>query len=276
MPLNTATHISDILSASRSILAHSDILPLLSFVLKRSKEFILTHPEYILSKSEKVAWERVKKRRACGEPVAYITGVKEFYSLTFQVNRHTLIPRPETETLVEEIAALHPASMLDVGTGCGAIAVSVKFHVPDCRVTAIDIDRKAVRIAACNAKNLLGNNKIIFIKSDYFKKLSGQCFDVIASNPPYVKTGEFAGLQPGIRLFEPARALDGGKDGLTAYRVLLSESQTHLNPDGLLIIEISPDLKDDVTNLGIGHGWKVKKVLQDLSGYDRVMVLTPG
>ncbi len=275
MPLNTTTHISDILSASRSILAHSDILPLLSFVLKRPKEFILAHPEYLLTKSEKVAWERVKKRLACGEPVAYITGIKEFYSLTFQVNRNTLIPRPETETLVEEIAALHPASMLDVGTGSGAIAVSVKFHVTDCRVTAIDIDRKAVRVAAGNAKNLLGKNKITFMKSDYFKKLSGRRFDVIASNPPYVKTGEIAGLQREIG-FEPVKALDGGKDGLTAYRVLLSESQTHLNQDGLLIIEISPDLKDDVTNLGIWHGWKVKKVLRDLSGHDRVMVLTPG
>jgi len=275
MFIKKSTSISGILSALHGIIDNSDQLPLLAFVLNRPKEFLLTHPGYVLSNSEKKKWETVKNRRLAGEPVAYITGVKEFYSLEFQVNRHTLIPRPETETLVDEVIKMHPDSMLDVGTGCGAIALSVKFHLSDCRVTAVDIDLKALRVAAVNAKNLLGAEKIRFIKSDYFKKLAGLRFDIIASNPPYVKTGEIAGLQREIRLFEPARALDGGKNGLTAYRVMFAESQAHLNPDGLLIVEISPCLKAALERLATQHGWNIKKVIQDISGNDRVMVLAP-
>jgi len=275
MFIKKSTSISGILSALHGIIDNSDQLPLLAFVLNRPKEFLLTHPGYVLSNSEKKKWETVKNRRLAGEPVAYITGVKEFYSLEFQVNRHTLIPRPETETLVDEVIKMHPDSMLDVGTGCGAIAPSVKFHLSDCRVTAVDIDLKALRVAAVNAKNLLGAEKIRFIKSDYFKKLAGLRFDIIASNPPYVKTGEIAGLQREIRLFEPARALDVGKNGLTAYRVMFAESQAHLNPDGLLIVEISPCLKAALERLATQHGWNIKKVIQDISGNDRVMVLAP-
>ncbi len=267
--------ISDILASSRGILADSDILPLVAFVMKRPKEYILAHPEYVLSKSEARRWEKVKKKRNAGEPVAYITGTKEFYSLQFKVNRHTLIPRPETETLVEEIVSVRPASMLDVGTGSGAIAVSVKIHIPDCRVTAIDIHIKTLRTAAGNARAILGKNRIVFLKSDCFERLSDQRFDVVASNPPYIKTGELDGLQREVRLFEPAGALDGGKNGLRAYRVLLAQSKHYLTPGGLLILEISPELKDALGLLASNHGWRVERVVPDLAGNDRVMTLAP-
>lgn len=273
MSIEKPLSISDILSASRSIIDRFDLLPLLAFVLNRSKEFILTHPEYILTKAQMRRWEEVKKRRLSGEPVSYITGIKEFYSLEFRVNNHTLIPRPETETLVDEVIENHPATLLDVGTGCGAIAVSVKFHIPGCLVTATDIDPKALRVASRNAKNILGRNSIRFIKSDYFDTLTGLRFDIVASNPPYVKTDDLSGLQREIR-FEPARALDGGRDGLDAYRVLLAESAAHLNASGLLIVEISPELKKGLTDLAARHGWEIKKVVPDLAGHGRVMVLT--
>ncbi len=216
-------------------------------------------------------------RRAKREPAAYITGSKQFMSLNFRVTPDVLIPRPETELLIENAIELikkidGKASILDIGTGSGAIAVSLAKFIDNAEITAIDVSKKALQVAAENAKEHGVEEKIKFMEADLFPAEPVK-FGLIMSNPPYIKTADIKGLQPEIRDFEPVSALDGGADGLDYYRKIIEKAGGYLEEGGSLLLEIGADQSKDVIGI-INDILKPKNVCikKDLSGLDRVVV----
>jgi release factor glutamine methyltransferase len=220
------------------------------------------------------------KRRLRREPVAYITGCQEFWSLDFRVTSDVLIPRPETERLVE--IALNcagafdrglPLRILDVGTGSGAIAVSLAKELPRAQVWATDVSLPALEIARHNAACHRVAERIQFAGSDLFDSVRESGFHLIVSNPPYVRRGEFANLTPEVSRWEPRSALDGGADGLDYYRGIIREANRHLLPGGALIMEIGADLGRPVAQLLSDAGnYTAAKTYQDYACRDRVVV----
>ncbi len=214
------------------------------------------------------------ERRARGEPLAYLTGEREFYSLPLAVSPDVLIPRPETELLVEQAIAAaarleHP-KVLDVGTGSGAIALALKQACSNAHVTATDVSAAALAVARGNAARL--HLDVNFVESRWFEAVGRDVFDVIASNPPYVRTDDVrAALE-----HEPRVALDGGSDGLDAYRVLLAAAPRHLAASGVLLLEHGYDQRAALTRLAVASGWRVTAAHDDLAGIPRVLVLTRG
>ena len=265
--------LSRVMGEAKGVLPSSDIYCLLGYVLDRGREYILANPDYKLTKDELTSWKKCVWRRKNGEPCAYITGRKEFYSLLFEVGRHTLIPRPETELLVDEVIKSSPKSLLDLGTGCGNVAVSVKYHLSDCRVVASDVCIEAIRVASRNADKILGANAIDFVLSSYFEDMEAFRYDVIASNPPYIKRTDLGTLQQEIREYEPLIALDGGKDGLDAYRSILEGGAEFLAERGKIMLEIDGRLLEGIRSLAVKNGYIIEKIEKDLSGKDRVVVL---
>ncbi|OHD65699.1 MAG: protein-(glutamine-N5) methyltransferase, release factor-specific [Spirochaetes bacterium RBG_13_51_14] len=216
---------------------------------------------------------RLIRRRVQFEPIAYILGRKEFYSLDFIVNRHVLIPRPETELLVDLTVyhARQNAPVVDIGTGSGAIAISVKHSRSDLEVHATDISSEALATARKNAARILGRNRIRFHRGDLFKPLSGMRFQVIAVNPPYVDKKCALWLQKDLS-FEPEVALFSGRKGRETIERVIAGSGGHLTDDGVLIMEIGDDMMDFIKKAGKGKGYSVS-VLNDYSGLPRVAVM---
>lgn len=217
----------------------------------------------------------LRKRRE-GWPVAYLSGKKEFWSLEFKVNRQVLIPRPETELLVEKALSLKlpdcPA-ILDVGTGCGNIAVALGRERPEARIKACDVSLRALRIARENAtRNRVTN--VTFIKSDllsYFLE-RGEKFDLIVSNPPYVSESEWLTLERSVRDFEPRKALVAGPTGLEIIKKILIQAPACLNPGGYLLMEIGAGQVEAVLDL-VKDSWKEVETIKDYSGRPRVVCL---
>lgn len=229
---------------------------------------ILAHPERELSPEQASRLERTVARRSRGEPLAYIVGRKEFYSLDLLVQPEVLVPRPETEVLVEAALQRLPARearVVDLGTGSGAIALALKHERPGLAVTAVDRDDAALNVARTNAASL--GLEVEWILSDWLSGLAGRRFDVIVSNPPYVASGD-----PHFRAlaYEPRIALDGGADGLDAYRAIFRQAKTHLAPDGWLIVEHGFNQRDAVTDLANVLGYSIVEHIDDLTGLPRV------
>jgi release factor glutamine methyltransferase len=266
--------VCDLVREARGCLDFTDTYLLLGKAFNKTKEFLLTYPEYTPTPGDMAQWAALKQRRLEGEPIAYITGEKEFYSLRFKVNRHTLIPRPETEMLVEEIIRCAPNSLLDVGTGAGNIAICVQKHLGECAIVATDSDGMALECAWENAEMILGNHSIQFMLSDFFKSLPAARFDIIVSNPPYIKTGRIQRLQREIRLFEPIVALDGGEVGLDAYETLLDSAWAYLAADGAVILETDPDVVHGVCGLAGRKGYRIERIDKDYHGAERMIILT--
>ncbi|HSV96828.1 MAG TPA: peptide chain release factor N(5)-glutamine methyltransferase [Spirochaetota bacterium] len=216
---------------------------------------------------------RMVARRCAGEPVAYITGRKEFYSLEFLVTPDVLIPRPETELLVD--MALYyagpGASLLDLGTGSGAIAVAVRKNREDIKVDASDISAAALRIAKYNCRRIMGAMPIVFRVGDLFSPFEGRRFDIIASNPPYVDPA----LKPVLKReigFEPEHALFADDHGRAVLRRIISSAESYLRPGGIVLLEIGHDMRDFLLEAGARAGYAVS-VLNDLAGRPRVALL---
>lgn len=216
---------------------------LLAAALATDRSHLYAHPEMAAPPGFVADFLRLLESRRAGYPVAYLTGEKEFRSMTFRVNRHTLIPRPETELVVEaaleRIPARYGAEVLDLGTGSGAIAVAIATERPGCHITAADLSLDALAVARDNAVTNQTAN-ISFEQSDWFGNLHNRRFDAIICNPPYVHFPR-SGLLPEEIRYEPRLALDGGHDGTTCIRIVISNGLRHINPGGFMIIEHGHD-----------------------------------
>ncbi|TEB13643.1 peptide chain release factor N(5)-glutamine methyltransferase [Pelotomaculum propionicicum] len=230
-----------------------------------------------LSEEEEVLFRELTRRRRGGEPVAYITGRKEFMGLDFMVNRAVLIPRPETELLVETALKLMPAAstVVDVGTGSGAIAVSLAFYNPGALVYAIDCSPEALAAARRNAAENGVAGRVFFYEGSLLDPLSGVLqpgqADLVAANLPYIATGDLSALPGEVRLFEPLLALDGGGDGLEHYRRLIPQAEIYLKKGGALLFEIGFNQGRQALDLLHPSQWKAS-VVKDLAGLDRLVV----
>ena len=252
---------------------------LLAGALKLCREEIYRRPERVLTESEKTILYNFVGRRILREPVAYIIERKEFWSLDFKITPDVLIPRPETETLVETLLLLSrknpdklPLRLLEIGTGSGAIAVVAAQEIPDCQVTATDYFLEALAVAKLNAENHRVQDKINFIKSDMFSGLPIVLYDYIVSNPPYIQTSRLNDLMTDVIEFEPRSALDGGSDGLSFYKRIIPEALSYLKKGGAVILEIGETQAKAVTSLFYQEGqYEEIKVIRDYSGYDRVV-----
>lgn len=218
------------------------------------------------------------QRRAAAEPVAYLIGQREFFSLPFHVTPAVLIPRPDTETLVmEALNVLKPRAtptVLDLGTGSGCIAIALAVNFPTARTTAVDLSNAALEVARRNAARHTVTDRIQFLEGDLFDPLpAGARFDAIVSNPPYVRTGEIPELQAEVRLSEPHGALDGGEDGLDIIRRIVDNAPSRLVPGGALLIECSPEQAAAVRGLLEQQGdFTSVGIRQDLSSQPRVVM----
>lgn len=218
------------------------------------------------------------QRRAAAEPVAYLIGQREFFSLPFHVTPAVLIPRPDTETLVIEalsfLKSRSSARVLDIGTGSGCVAVALAVNIPDARVTAVDVSSAALEVAQRNAERHGVDHRVQFLEGDLFASLADDArFDAIVSNPPYVRTNEIPELQPDVRLSEPHGALDGGEDGLDIIRRIVDNAPDWMVPGGALMIECSPEQADLVRELLEAQGtYASAGIRQDLSNQPRVVI----
>ncbi|MGC8657714.1 MAG: peptide chain release factor N(5)-glutamine methyltransferase [Desulfomonilaceae bacterium] len=229
-----------------------------------------------LSESERVNFRKLVKRRAAREPVALITGWKEFWSLKIAIMPGVLIPRPETEllveTILEESRQIPNCSLLEIGCGSGALVCAIASERQDFALYACDISLDALKCASNNASKLVSSNPIYLFASDLLESVrSIPLFDIIYSNPPYVPSGEINSLEPEIRYFEPRRALDGGVDGLETIRRLISMSRHTLKPKGKIIMEIGDSQSEDVSELLRLNDFHHIKTFVDLAGKCRVI-----
>ena len=243
----------------------------------------LTREQLILSLKKKIKKKICRKymefivRRKNNEPIAYILNKKEFWKYKFFVNRHVLIPRPETEILVEEmlnfLSLNSSKSILDVGTGSGCIIISLIKERPKCRGTAVDISKKAINVAKINAKMHHLRNKINFINID-IDKFNQNKYDFIVSNPPYIKKFDLKRLNKDIRFYEPKAALDAGINGLREINKLIIKSKILLKNKGKLIFEIGSKQKNEIKSLLKKNGFYIDKICKDINSHPRVIIST--
>jgi release factor glutamine methyltransferase len=258
--------------AVRSGTAALDAELLLAFVTARSRSSLRAFPERAIGVAEAQRFAALVARRAAGEPLAYLTGVREFFSLELGVAPEVLVPRPETELLVDTVlaaAALQPRApaVVDLGTGSGAIALAVKQSRRDAIVTAVDSSAAALAVARGNGARL--GLDVRWLQSDWFAALGNETFDVVASNPPYVRSADVVG----DLVHEPRQALDGGADGLDAYRAILAAAPAHLNEGGVVVLEHGYDQREVLAPLAAQFGFAVQAAHDDLAGRARVLVL---
>lgn len=248
---------------------------LMAAALGVNRAWLLAHDDEVLIPTAAARYTDLLERRLAGEPIAYIFGEKEFYGLMFKVSPSALIPRPETELLVElalaRIAADRPCRVLDLGTGSGIIAVTLARLRPLAELVALDVSPAALALAQENARNLEASN-VRFIESDWFSALdSVQKFDVIVSNPPYIGANDFHLTQGDLR-FEPMNALAAGESGHVALEVIIQTAARHLKPEGWLLLEHGYDQGEYTRNaLTIAGFWKTQ-TYHDLARVDRASI----
>lgn len=240
--------------------------------LSQSRAWLIAHADFEVPQPMKVELDRWLDRRLNHEPLAYIVGHREFYGREFAVSSAVLIPRQDTETLIE---TLRPQlrggqSVLDIGTGSGCIAVTLKLECRAASVIACDISEQALEVASFNAKQLGAD--VEFRKSDLFSAFSDQRFDWVVTNPPYVAINDE--LEAEVRNFEPGLALFAGQDGLEIYRRLAKEAPDHLNDSGCIVTEIGFGQGPEIQEIFQSDGWKLKNSIPDLAGIERVLVFS--
>lgn len=268
--------------AAKGIPSHRlDAELLLAEILGLDRVRLYVQHDRPLTKDEVDQYRTYIVRRAKREPTAYILGRREFYSLPFEVDPHVLIPRPETEILVEKaldaLARRFPresrVDVADVGTGSGAVAVAVAHHDARAHVLATDIDRDALAVAQRNVTRHGLEARITLKQGDLLDPLQGRLFHAILSNPPYVPIAEWEQLAADVRDYEPRRALVGGSDGLTYLRRLIEKAMPLLHPNGFLALEIGSSQGEAVARIAAEAGFRHVQVFPDLAGRDRVLFL---
>lgn len=272
------TRIGEILTEAAARLAEVSDTPrldaevLLGHVLAQPRSYLFAHPDENLPPDRLDAFDHMLQQRLAGQPVAYLTGEREFWSLLLRVNASTLIPRPETELLVEKalthIADDQAVDILELGTGSGAIALALSTERPACQIVATDADSDSLSIARQNAASH-GVSNIEFVTGDWFDPLADRKFDLIVSNPPYVRDAD-PHLGTGDTRFEPRRALAAGPDGLDALRLIVRSAGLHLNSGGWLLLEHGYDQADDVAALLSSAGFDSICCYRDHAGHPRV------
>jgi len=244
---------------------------LLAHALGKTRTFLKSHPEHIPTPQQAHQFGELLERRAAGEPIAYIVGYRDFWTLTLAVNPSVLVPRPETELLVERVLTLGdegPANVADLGTGSGAIALALASERPQWNVTAVDLSADALATARANAA-ALGLTRVEFLKGSWFAPLKDRKFHVIASNPPYVSEGDEA-LRDATLQHEPQMALASGPDGLSAIREIVRAAPDHLERHGWLILEHGFDQAAAVAHELVGRGFGHVRSHRDLAGHWRL------
>lgn len=252
---------------------------LLMETLGRSREDLYRNPEGGLRQAQAERFESLVSRRLRAEPVAYVTGTQEFWSLDFRVTPDVLVPRPETEHLVETVTEFlasrpGPCRVLEIGTGSGAVAVCLARECAEAEIWATDVSAPALDVARDNASRHGVEGKIRWLRGDLFAPVHGLTgwFDVLVSNPPYVPSGEIARLQRDVRDWEPALALDGGADGMDFYRRFVRDGARHLREGGLLAVEVGAEQGGAVSRLFDAEaGFHRVRVRRDYAGLPRVV-----
>ena len=258
------------LSASDSPRLDAEIL--LAHTLCKSRSHLFAWPEKTITDAQQQQFNELIDERNEGRPIAYLTGIREFWSLPLQVSENTLIPRPETELLVEfainHIRKNAVNRLLDLGTGSGAIALAIASECPDIRICACDVSAPSLTIAQSNADKLKLKN-IDFVQSNWFADLPDEKFELIVSNPPYIAEGD-PHLTSGDVAFEPRSALVSGVDGLDAIRIIADETRSHLKSNGMLIVEHGFNQAESVRDIFQNCGFTAVESHQDLQGLDRI------
>lgn len=259
--------------------ARLDAEVLLCSVLGTGREYVYMYPEQTLTQSQLADFNLLINSRRSGYPVAYLTGYREFWSIPLSVNRNTLIPRPETELLVEQALGLIPvdtnARILDLGTGSGAIAIAVARERPGCHITAADISTGSLTIARQNAADH-GADNIEFVQSDWFSALGQSCFDLILCNPPYVESDDTGFIEGDIR-HEPRLALDGGPTGMNAYIRIIPAAIRHMTPGACLLLEHGYNQGPRIRQILTDNNFRNVGTIKDLAGLERISIASyPG
>jgi len=272
--------IDELLTAAKAQLANSDTAQLdaevlLAHVLDKQRSYLRAYPEVKPEKEAAQTYALLLARRAAGEPVAHLTGQREFWSLNLHVTTDTLVPRADTELLVETALQLlttiksDAIKLADLGTGSGAIALAIASECPQCEITATDLSTAALAVAKDNATHLQISN-VHFIHSNWFSAFSdGELFDIIVSNPPYIPSADPHMQTPELKC-EPEFALSSGEDGLDALRCIVQQASNFLSKNGWLLVEHGHDQGQAVQRLFTQNGFQNVETKQDIGGHDRV------
>lgn len=287
MNLTTKDSIATLNKNIENILRLSNIpLPKIESNILTSQFLNLSKEDIILKGREiypdKKSLENIKtalQRRLNGEPISHIIGKREFYSIDFDVNQNVLDPRPDSELLIDEVllalnsgANEKPINILELGVGSGCLVLSILKNIPNSRAVAVDINIKSINVAKKNAIKLNLDNRVRFVHSDWLQNLERRKFDIIISNPPYIKSKDIDNLQTEVKNFEPKIALDGGLDGLNCYREIAENIGNFLHEKSLLILEIGVDMEDDVTNIFKNKKLQLIKYSKDLNSIIRCLI----
>ena len=251
---------------------------LLAHLLKLPRMRLYLNFERLLTTPELDQFRDLVKRRSLREPLQHITGSTSFCGYEMRVNRHVLVPRPETELLAEYgwlflAGRPAPATALDFGTGSGCLAITLALKCPAAQITALDISVEALAVAGANAEQHQTGGRLQFLQSDAFAALPAEAaFDLIISNPPYIPTAEIAGLEPEVREFDPRAALDGGADGLCFYELLARQAAARLRPGGKLMVEFGDGQAPAIRRRFEDEKWIVEAVKEDYSQRARILI----
>ena len=283
---NSFKTIADLLNVASSVLEDAEIpnsrreaSGLLEFATGLTRTAIIAHPEALIDSSVERRFLGILERRRKREPFHYITGSKEFFGLDFLVDRRVLIPRPETELLVEKglskLKELEDSIFCEIGVGSGCVSISILKNHKGARGIGLDISNDALKVAMGNAERHGVYERLELIESDLFSGLEkGILFDAIISNPPYVSSKDLEGLEPEVRDFEPRKALTDGDSGLGLIRKIISDSPYFLKDDGLIAIEIGFDQRHAVEGMFTDTLWKDVGFVRDLQGHERIVFAT--
>ncbi len=274
---NAAPTIAAALLEASARIDRAEAVTLLCFAIKQQRTFIYAHSEQPLTRVEAASFETLVGARAMGMPVAYLLCEREFYGRSFLSDRRALIPRPETELLIEValevMAKRDQVDVLDLGTGTGIIAITLMAERPHWTITATDVSKDSLDLARVNADRVLTNQAqtVQWLESSWFQSLHSQCFDLITSNPPYIATGDAHLFQGDLR-FEPRWALESGPDGLDAIRIIVASASAYLKATGWLVLEHGYDQGDTVRELLTTHSFVNVTTRADLAGIPRVSI----
>ncbi len=256
---------------------------LLAEVLKMPRMKLYLNFDRVLADGELDALREMVRRRGEREPLQHIVGHAPFCGMEFLVNRDVLVPRPETELLVEEALKFlstmsAPCTVLDFGTGSGCVAISMAVRAPEgTTVHALDVSEAALKVARENSVRFGAAERVLFHAGDGFAALPADVrFDLLVSNPPYISSDEIATLEPEVREFDPRGALDGGADGLDFYRLLADSGRTRMKPPGWLLVEFGEGQHAAITTIFQAAGWRVDRVLKDFTGRERILIAQAG